>query len=180
MFEYVEGAITTVGSERAAGAYAAAGRLLRGLHDATTGHPLAGEEECVAHGDPGPFNTVFRDGLPVCFIDWDEAHAGARLPDLAYMGWTWCVHSDWGATVQEEARRLRELRDGYGTGAADELVAAIVDAQIAMERNGETRHAQEGRPAEWYDEAQGIVAWARASREYLERHAATFLAALRD
>jgi Phosphotransferase enzyme family len=83
---YVPGATTDHPGQRAAGAYAAGGRMLRNLHDATAGHPLAGSGECVVHGDPGPFNTIFRDGMPVALIDWDSCAPGARLSDLGYMG----------------------------------------------------------------------------------------------
>lgn len=57
-------------------AYALAGTMLRQLHEATADHSLAGEHECVIHGDPGPFNTIFHDGLPVAFIDWTELRDG--------------------------------------------------------------------------------------------------------
>lgn len=59
---FIPGEITDHPSQRAAGACAAGGRMLRGLHDATAGHDLAGDRECVLHGDPGPFNTIFRAG----------------------------------------------------------------------------------------------------------------------
>ena len=44
-------------------------------------------------GDPGPFNTVFRAGLPAAFIDWSSCRPGGRLEDLGYMAWTWCIQS---------------------------------------------------------------------------------------
>ncbi|WP_220449065.1 hypothetical protein [Nonomuraea mesophila] len=47
---------------------AAAGVLLRSLHDATRGSGLTGGHPVVCHHDPGPNNTVFRAGLPVAFI----------------------------------------------------------------------------------------------------------------
>src|SRR5690242_5629505 len=62
----------------------AAARLLRRLHEAARGFqpvdtgyryhphpPRAGE--IVSHGDLGPWNTVYRGGVPVAFIDWDCA-----------------------------------------------------------------------------------------------------------
>jgi aminoglycoside phosphotransferase (APT) family kinase protein len=58
-----------------------AGTVLRELHEATTDHPLAGDQECVIHGDPGPFNTIFQDGLPVAFIDWTGCSPGSLLDD---------------------------------------------------------------------------------------------------
>jgi aminoglycoside phosphotransferase (APT) family kinase protein len=56
--------------------------MLRRLHETTAGHPLADGQECVIHGDPGPFNTIFRDGLPVAFIDWACCRPGRGLDDL--------------------------------------------------------------------------------------------------
>lgn len=50
---------------------AAAGLVLR-FHDAVAGTPLCHGAETVCHGDLGPHNTVFRDGLPVALIDWDD------------------------------------------------------------------------------------------------------------
>ena len=32
-----------------------------------------GAREIISHGDLGPWNTVYRDGIPVAFIDWDSA-----------------------------------------------------------------------------------------------------------
>jgi len=57
--------------------------MLRALHGATSGHPLAGKRECVIHGDPGPFNPLFLDGMPVALIDWASAKPGARMWDLS-------------------------------------------------------------------------------------------------
>jgi len=54
-------------------AFVARGRMLRALHDATAGHPLARGRECVTHGDRGLYNTVFEAGMPIAFIDWDSA-----------------------------------------------------------------------------------------------------------
>jgi|HubBroStandDraft_1064217.scaffolds.fasta_scaffold08590_3 hypothetical protein len=75
-----------------------AARLLRGLHDAAAGFepvrtgyrfhphpPLPGEIVC--HGDLGPWNTVYRDGIPVGFIDWDGAGPATPLADLAAAAW---------------------------------------------------------------------------------------------
>jgi len=76
----------------------ATARLLRRLHEAAAGFvpeqtgyrfhphpPLPGEIIC--HGDLGPWNTVYRDGLPVGFIDWDAAGPATPLADLAAAAW---------------------------------------------------------------------------------------------
>ncbi|MEU1185200.1 phosphotransferase [Streptomyces sp. NPDC005820] len=71
----------------------AAARLLRAMHDATHASALAGRFDVVCHHDPGPNNTVFRDGVPVAFIDFSEAAPGDRLEDVGYFAWTWSVSS---------------------------------------------------------------------------------------
>jgi hypothetical protein len=39
--------------------------------------------EVISHSDPGPWNTVYRDGIPVAFIDWDSPGPVDPLTDLA-------------------------------------------------------------------------------------------------
>ena len=73
--------------------------LLRQLHAAASGFqpaitsyrfrprpPRAGE--IISHGDLGPWNTVYRDGIAVAFIDWDSAGPVSPLDDLADAAWT--------------------------------------------------------------------------------------------
>jgi aminoglycoside phosphotransferase (APT) family kinase protein len=43
--------------------------------------PLSGGR---CHHDPGPNNTVFRDGRPVALIDFDFAAVGDPLEDVGY------------------------------------------------------------------------------------------------
>src|SRR6266700_5278415 len=76
-----------------------AGRLIRRLHVAASGfQPLITSYrfdprpprlgEIISHGDLGPWNTVYRDGIPVAFIDWDSAGPVGPLADLAAAAWT--------------------------------------------------------------------------------------------
>ena len=65
----------------------AVGALVRELHDLTAGSALAGDREVVCHNDLSPKNTVYRDGRPVAFLDWDLAAPGDRLADVAHACW---------------------------------------------------------------------------------------------
>jgi len=72
-----------------------AARLLRTIHDAGRGWspparatwgapPAAGDEVVWCHGDPGPWNFVWRDQEAVGLIDWDYLHPAPRVDDVAY------------------------------------------------------------------------------------------------
>jgi|GEM_PF-4845058 len=65
----------------------AAGALLRRYHDAVAGTALAGAPEVVCHGDFGPWNLIWVDGVPSFVIDFDNAHAGPRVEDVGYALW---------------------------------------------------------------------------------------------
>jgi Ser/Thr protein kinase RdoA (MazF antagonist) len=96
--------------------------LLRQLHDAAAGfvpertsyrfhphRPLPGEIIC--HGDVGPWNTVYRDGLPVAFIDFDGAAPARPLTDLASAAWSFVPLAPWATNM---ADRLADFVTAYG------------------------------------------------------------------
>ena len=43
--------------------------------------------QLVCHGDVAPRNTIFRDGLPVAFIDWDGAWISDPLGEVGHAMW---------------------------------------------------------------------------------------------
>jgi aminoglycoside phosphotransferase (APT) family kinase protein len=153
--------------------------MLSELHRATAGHPLAADSECVVHGDPGPFNTIFDDGQPVAFIDWDSCRPGDRLDDLGYQAWTWCIQSLGNVPIKEQARHLRELRDGYGEVRAERLLDAILRMQLLIV-TAETTNLDDPRlTAARRRHAQAAVDWATNDHELVERHRDLLLTALR-
>jgi hypothetical protein len=175
---YIPGGTTDHPSQRDAGAYGVGGQMLRELHDLTTGSVLAAGHECVIHGDPGPFNTIFQRGRPVAFIDWDSCRPGRRLEDLAYMGWTWCVQSVGNVPIDQQAIHLRRLRDGYGPVEAAPLLDMMLARQTQI-ADSETLIANDRSlsPARRLL-AEEAVAWATGDRDLLHRNRTRFLQAL--
>lgn len=185
VLSFIPGRTTDHPEQRAEGAYARGGAMLRALHDATAGHPLAGGEECVTHGDPGPFNTIFRDGLPVAFIDWSGCAPGSRLDDLGYMAWTWCVQTLGNVPIADQAAHLRELRDGYGGSGSgwrvepEQLLDAMVRQQTRVV-DLESANLDDARLTPTRREhARNAIAWATSDRALVRRHEEMLLSALR-
>jgi len=153
--------------------------MLRELHDATAGHPLAGSGECVVHGDPGPFNTIFRDGMPVALIDWDSCGPGTRLGDLGYMAWTWCIQASGHVPLAGQAQHLRELRDGYGGIDGEDLLGAVVTSQARIAELQTTVRENRRATQAAHEHARQAIDWATGDRDLVERNMGLFLAALR-
>ena len=110
----------------------AAAELIRRLHEAAQGYrppdtrfrfdPRALRAgEIISRGDLGPWNTVYRDGLPVAFIDWDAAGPVRPLVDLVAAAWEFVplappeqlrqVGFD---PIPDVTARLRLFADAYG------------------------------------------------------------------
>jgi hypothetical protein len=85
----------------------AAMRLLRRYHDTF-------RDRVTCHGDYGPWNLVWRGGMPVAIIDFDRVHDGPVSDDIGYalrvfLGYGW---SD--ETPEELVRRTRAALAAYG------------------------------------------------------------------
>ena len=178
MLTFIPGQTTDHPSQRTVGAYTIGGKMLRALHDVTAGRDLAGDRECVIHGDPGPFNTIFQAGLPVAFIDWDFCRPGDRLTDLGYQAWTWCIQALGHVPVPEQAGHLRELRDGYGDVEPEVLVRAILRRQTEVVETEQANVRDPTVSAERRRHAESAIAWATADRRLVEQHERQLLAAL--
>ncbi|WP_243740894.1 phosphotransferase [Streptomyces sp. 8K308] len=181
-FSYLPGEVPTGFRTWSDDQVAAAGALLRSLHDATRGSSLAGAHPVVCHHDPGPNNVVFRDDRPAAFIDFDMAAPGHPLEDLGYMAWTWCVSSKPQAPpVQAQAAQVRVISDAYGLGASDR--AALVDAMLDRQaRNADWwrqhLHAPEPRVADT-EQIFSRIAWSLREHSHTADHRSVFATALR-
>jgi hypothetical protein len=125
-----------------------AARLLRRIHEAceTFEPPEVAEwafppdpgATTVCHGDPGPWNFVWRDGEAVGLIDWDYAVPASRIHDIAYCLDTFTpFRTDEVTTrdhlfpqVPDRAARVRAFVEEYGL----EDCAGIVDRVIARQQ----------------------------------------------
>lgn len=127
---------------------AAFASTLRRFHDAVAGYrppadaewaygPLPlGNGELICHGDFGPWNLVWRDGVPVGIVDWDLAYPGPALDDVAYaLAYSTpfrdddhAVHSQAYLEPPDRRHRISVFAEAYGI-RTDGLVDAVVARQ---------------------------------------------------
>jgi hypothetical protein len=122
-------------------------RLLRELHDATSGLTLAPDgwaggsegvdaQTVICHGDFGPWNVVWARDEPVGVIDWDFAGPGPAVDDVAYaLEYVSPFRSDDEArrsmrypTAPDRRHRAEMFCDAYGM-QIDDIPAAVAARQ---------------------------------------------------
>lgn len=117
--------------------------LIRKLHQAAAGFRPAitcyrvqpyppRAAEIVSHCDLGPWNTVYRQGIPVAFIDWDAAQPVDPLADLAGAAWTFVPLAPPGQLSEAGfdphpnlPARLRMFLDTYGLTNREAILPAL-------------------------------------------------------
>jgi hypothetical protein len=113
------------------------GAALRAVHDAAAVLALPSDGwrdgpvepvETVCHGDVAPYNTVWRDGRLVAFIDWDRAVPAPRAFDLGYAAYRFVSLTPPGhpdgrdASPAEQRRGVSVLCDAYGGADPAEVI----------------------------------------------------------
>lgn len=125
---------------------ASAARLLRSIHDAGAGwtppegavwgaHPVPGERTVFCHGDPGPWNFIWRNNEAIALIDWDYIHPAPRLDDVAYaLRWFAPLRSDEHArdwhhfpSVPDRLARVQAFVEAYGDLPPFDVVDVVTD-----------------------------------------------------
>jgi hypothetical protein len=81
--------------------------LLRRYHDTFDG-------DIVCHGDYGPWNLVWRDGLPIAVIDFDNAYRGDPADDVGYALRMFVSYGFGPWVPAESVRRTRVALGAYG------------------------------------------------------------------
>lgn len=180
VFDYIPGSVPArfqVWEDRQV---AAAGRLLRSMHDATRGSALAGRYPVVCHHDAGPNNAVFQDGLPVAWIDFDTAAPGSPLEDVGYAAWTWCIASKQTQPVERQAEQVRILADAYELGGVERgvLIDAVLE-RLARNARFWAEVQVAGSPVVDAATIAERIAWSRREAAFTARHRAVFDTALR-
>ncbi len=158
--------------------------LIARMHDAVADYmpaqPLAlGEIMC--HGDPGPWNIVWRRDEPVALIDWDFATPAIPLYDVSYIAFEIVPLRDdercraLGFTeIPDRVRRLRLVCGTYGRGATPEMLIALAERHQQADIDEIEEHGPQGiEPFKTFmeqglaDEARQMLEWLRLHRELL-------------
>lgn len=149
----------------------AAAQLLRRLHDATAGTPLAGGEETVCHNDFSPLNVAFVAGLPASAFDFDQAAPGPRARDLAYAAWLWLLGADMAGHFDHQLALLRtfldeyRLEDEHRRGFGGRIVA-----RVEAERDFHARAGRVAGPGTWL---HNEIVWLKEHAYAIDRGLAT-------
>jgi hypothetical protein len=172
-----------------------AARLLREIHDASRGftpsdraqwaiQPQPGSD-VVCHGDPGPWNMVWDGPRAIGLIDWDLAHPGPAMGDVAYALEHFApFRSDEVACdaadgyrfpcAPDRRARLSAFASAYGLGSTAGLVDRVIDRQSATITHVQDLAERRVQPqASWVqegylDDLRGRLRWSREHRHLFE------------
>lgn len=147
---YLHGEVGTSplsGTQRSEVVLLQAAKLLSAIHEATaevaaewtTGWrlPVRMPAEVICHGDFAPYNCVFIEDALVGVFDFDFAHPGPRLWDLAYAVYRFApvadpTYSEGFGTPTEQARRVRIFCDAYGLTDRTNLMNMVISRIESM------------------------------------------------
>lgn len=164
-----------------------AAELIRQLHEAARGYrpadtrfrfdpraPRAGE--IISHGDLGPWNTVYRDGVPVAFIDWDAAGPVDPLVDLAAAAWEFVplappqqLREAGFEPIPDIAARLRLFVDTYGLSDWRIILPALQRCRLLAAERIKYAPVNSAEAADALEHHARELRWLHLAIPYLER-----------
>lgn len=119
----------------------------------------------LVQGDTGPGNLMYKDGKVTGIIDWELAHLGDPMDDVAWMCWRTVQH-----TFTDFAARMREYEQLSGHKIdVDRVNYYRVNAFVVLAAGGSSR-----------DGAFGLPSMARDSAELTASRSAAFADAERN
>ena len=129
----------------------------------------------MCHGDLGPWNTVYRNGLPVAFIDWDAAGPRKPLVDLAAAAYAF-VPLEPDRQLREAGfdpppdlgRRLRLFVDAYGLPERRAILPALREAMLATTENIRYAPLDAAEAADNLEFIAGQLRWLHSVQPALE------------
>lgn len=127
--------------------------LLREYHDATVSFvstlkgdapwllPAREPMEVMCHGDYAPYNVVLDGDRAIAMIDFDTAHPGPRVWDIAYALYRWSPltrphNADGFGSEHEKVARCRLFCEAYGLPKAKRvgLISIVIERlQVLVE-----------------------------------------------
>ncbi len=149
MLSFLPGTVAETLTEelRTDGVLTQAARLLRRMHDATSGiasqwldgwqSPPRLPVEVICHGDFAPYNCLFDGTRLIGVIDFDNAGPGPRLWDISYAIYRYAPvtapsNPEHYGSVSEQARRARLFCDAYGLEDRSGVVDALLERIKSM------------------------------------------------
>jgi len=163
-----------------------AATLLRAFHDATIGFtraepagwqfqvgaPTTGPVIC--HNDVGPYNTIYRAGVPAAFIDWDFAAPAPREWDVAYALWRFvplyddalCARLGW--PVVDRRPRIARFLEAYGLDCGDDIFDVVL-RRMEVTRRTIQSWADAGNPDHLRLRREGRLAEISENIRYVEQ-----------
>jgi len=165
-----------------------AAKLLQHYHQATENFQVSVEQpanwqlaprtpaEVICHGDYAPYNVVYSNDLAVGMIDFDTAHPGPRVWDVAYALYRWVPFScpsnaGVDGTIDQQMERARVFCNAYDVNDSDrlDLVPVMIDRLQTM-INYIVEQAAAGDNKFQDDIEAGHVRVYERDMEYIDQH----------
>lgn len=150
ILSFIEGNVSNyplTAAARSERALRSAAKLLRAYHDATVDfvsiyqglwqlseHPAL---EVICHGDYAPYNCVMKNDEVIGIIDFDTAHPGSRIWDIAYAIYRFAPltapdNQDGFGSREEQMVRAKIFCKEYGLSQTEQLIPTVIERLYSL------------------------------------------------